>query len=165
MDEERSASQVSWGARINTRVHNDPSDCPDWFDPTHRDKWVQKGLVVWQSETRHVSRLSPTHALRVLEDLRNDDAWNGQGIVIGEPVTRLALDQPEQKGEPALWNPIRLSPSQTKAVLRLLERNQARLREISEEEEKDAARALGRAFRLLLKYDRRPKDKLDTRKD
>jgi hypothetical protein len=110
-------------------------------------------------------RLSATQALRLLDDLRNDDAWTEQGIVIGEPVTRLALDEPEQEGEPALWNPIRLSPSQTKAVLRLLESNQARLRKISEEEEKDAARALGRAFSLILKFDRRPKDKLYTRKD
>jgi hypothetical protein len=165
MDEEHSATQVSWGARINTWVRHDARDCPDWFNRTHRERWVQKELIVWQVESQHVIRLSTTHALRLLKDLRNDDAWTEQGIVIGAPVTRFALDEPEQKGEPALWNPIRLSPSQTEAVLRLLERNQARLRKISEEEEKDAARALGRAFRLILNYDRRPKDKPDTHKD
>ena len=165
MDEKRGATQVSWGARINTWVRHDARDCPDWFNRTHRERWVQKGLIVWQVESQHMIRLSATHALRLLEDLRNDDAWTEQGVVIGEPVTRLALDEPEQKGEPALWNPIRLSPSQTNAVLRLLERNQARLRKISEEEDKGAARALGRAFRLILRFDRRPKGKQDTRKD
>jgi hypothetical protein len=28
MDEGRSASQVSWGARINTRERQDKKDCP-----------------------------------------------------------------------------------------------------------------------------------------
>jgi hypothetical protein len=32
-------------------------------------------------------RLSATHALRVLDDLRSDDAWTEQGTVIGELVT------------------------------------------------------------------------------
>ena len=105
-------------------------------------------------------RLSAMHALRVLDDLRSDDAWTEQGIVIGEPVTRLALDEPERKPEPALWNPICLSPSQTKAVLRLLERNKAKLNGMSEEEEKEVSEALSRVYsRLFRLADREERSK------
>jgi hypothetical protein len=112
---------------------------------------VQKGLIVWQRETQHIIRLSATQALQILDDLRQDDAWTEQGIVIGEPVTRIVLYEPERKPEPALSNRIHLSPSQTKAVLRLLERNEARLKEMSKEEEGERSRAIGRAYRYLVR--------------
>jgi hypothetical protein len=48
MDEERSSSQVSWGAWINTRQRQDASDCPAWVKPADRDRWTQEGLTVWQ---------------------------------------------------------------------------------------------------------------------
>jgi hypothetical protein len=55
MDEERGACQVSWGARINTRERHDASNCPSWVKPTERDRRVQKGLIVWQEESRHAA--------------------------------------------------------------------------------------------------------------
>jgi hypothetical protein len=39
----------------------------------------------------HIIRLSATKALQILDILRADDAWTKQGIVIGEPVTRIML--------------------------------------------------------------------------
>ena len=70
---------------------------------------------------------------------------------MGEPVARISLNDPEQKPEPVLSNPIHLSPSQTKAVLRLLDRNEARLKEMSEKEEEERSRASGRAYRYVLR--------------
>ena len=151
MDEEHNASQVSWGARFNTRVRHDASDCPAWAKPLDRDRWVQQGLVVWQQETQRMIRLSATKALALLEDLRCDDAWTEQGIVIGEPITRIPLGGSEQEPGEALWNPIRLSPRQTKAVLELLLRHEAKLRKMSAEEEELRARTLGKVYRLLLR--------------
>lgn len=48
MDEERNPSQVSWGARVNTRERQDKKDCPAGVKPADRDRWVQKRLIVWQ---------------------------------------------------------------------------------------------------------------------
>jgi hypothetical protein len=120
MDEEHSASQVSWGARINTRERQDETDCPAWVRPADRDRWVQKGLIVWQKEVQHIIRLSASQGVQLLDGLRTDDEWPEEGITIGEPVTRIPLKGPEPRPEPALYNPIGLSPRQTKSLLRLL---------------------------------------------
>jgi len=151
MDEEHSESQVSWGARFNARVRHDASDCPAWARPVDRDRGIQQGLVVWQQETQHIIRLSATQALALLDNLRSDDAWTEQRMVIGEPITRIPLGGPEQEPEEVLWNPIRLSPSQTKAVLELLVRNEATLRKMSKEEEELRAETLGKVYRMLLR--------------
>ena len=165
MDENRGATQVSWGARINTCMRNDAKDRPSWVKPVDRHRWVKRGLVVWQQETQHIIRLSAARALRFLDELRCDDAWTEQGIVVAEPVTRIRLKEPEPKPEQVLWNPIHLSPSQTTAVHRLLERNEGKLNEMREQEEKEVSEAWGRVFRLIMEFDRHSKDKLDTRKD
>jgi hypothetical protein len=113
--------------------------------------------VTIRQEYIEVSWLAPGHqdhghsvSHHCIDDLHRDDAWTEEGIVIGEPDIRISPNDPERKSEPALWNPIQLSPSQTKAVLRLLERNEARLRGISEKEEEERSRALGRAYRYVL---------------
>jgi hypothetical protein len=152
MDEERSTSQVSWGARINTRVRHDARACPDRANPVDRKRWAQTGLIVWKNQTQRITRLSATHAMQFLDDLRTDDEWTEEGITIGEPVPRIPLEGLEPKPEPALHNPIHLSPRQPKVLLRLLGRNETWPSEVSEEEERERSRALGRAYRLILDY-------------
>lgn len=151
MDEKYNAAQVAWGARINARARLGASDCPAWAKPLDRDRWIRQGLVVWQQETQHIIQLSATQALAVLDDLRTDDAWTEKGIVIGEPTTRIPLGGPKQEPGEALWNPIRLSPRQAKAVFGLLVRNEATLGKMSKEEKELRARTLGKVYRLLLR--------------
>ena len=114
MDDERATSQVSWGARVNARFSCDRGDCPGWFKPLDREKWAKEGLVVWHRESQHVVHLSATSAVHLLDELRSDEAWMAQGIVIGEPATRLVPGEPEREPGSALLYPIELSPSQTK---------------------------------------------------
>ena len=151
MEEEHIGGQVAWGARFNARVRHDASDCPAWAKPLDRDRWVQQGLVVWQQKTQHMVSLSATQALALLDSLRTDDAWTEKGIVIGEPSTRIPLEGPKQEPEEALWNPIRLSPSQTSAIFGLLVRNEETLRKMSKKEEELRGRTLGKVYRLLLR--------------
>ena len=155
MDDAHSASQVSWGARINTHQRYDERDCPAWATQPDRDAWVQEGLIVWQEETRHLVRLSATHALQILDHLRSEDAWKEEGMVVGEPVTRLVLGKPEQEPEPSLHHPIHLSPRQTRVLLRLLERNEASLEKLREQEEKERSRALSKVYGILAELARR----------
>lgn len=151
MDEERNATQVSWGARINTRERQDKKDCPAWVKPADRDRWTQKGLIIWQEEAQHIIRLSATYVLQVLDQLRSHDALTELGVLIGEPVTHILLEGPDRTPRPALDNPIPLTARQTKALLRLLERNEAKLREMREEEEEVASQALHRVYMHLFR--------------
>jgi hypothetical protein len=70
MDDEHSACQVSWGARINTRKRQDKKDCPAWANPAEREQWTQRGVIVWQEETQHIIRLSATNAIQILDNHR-----------------------------------------------------------------------------------------------
>jgi hypothetical protein len=70
MNEERSASQVSWSARINPRERCDTSDCSAWANPARSEIWTQRGLIVRQEETQHIIRLSATNAIQILDNHR-----------------------------------------------------------------------------------------------
>jgi hypothetical protein len=149
MDDEHSATRVSWAARVNTRVRHDANDCPTWANPADRERWCQKGLILWQTETQHIVRLFATYALQLLEDLHNDDAWHTQGIVVGEPVIHLTWGESGTSSEPGLHNPIRLSPRQTKSLHELLERNRAALEVLKRQEDEDRDRAMKELASIL----------------
>ena len=165
MDEERSASQVSWGAWINSRWSYEIKNLPDWANPRQREQWAKKGLILWEYDSRVILRLSATKALDLLDHLYAEDAWKEDGIVLGEPVTRLVVGEPEQKPEKVLINQILLSPSRSGSLLRLLERNKARLEKLREEEAKERNRALGRVSRILLDLAQRAEEDSDTPED
>ena len=122
MDEEHSASQVSWGARINTRERQDETDCPAWVKPGDQHTWVRKGIIIWQAETKHIVRLSASSALKILEGVGSNDAWKERGIVVTGHCIRPTQDNDGYGYESAPYNPIHLSPRQTESLLRLLEK-------------------------------------------
>jgi hypothetical protein len=82
----------------------------------------------------------------------------------GEPVTRLVVGKPEQEPEKVLINQILLSPSRSGRLLRLLERNKARLEKLREEEAKERNRAVARVSRILLDLARRAEENSDEKK-
>jgi hypothetical protein len=165
MDEEDSASQVSWGARVNTWWSHEVKDFPDWANPYQREKWAKEGPILWESESRVVLRLSATQALQLLDHLHTEDAWKEEGIVLGEPVTRLVVGRPEQEPERVLINQIHLSPSRSGRLLRRLERNKARLEKLREEEKEERKRARARVSRILLELAQRTEEELDKPED
>jgi hypothetical protein len=72
------------------------------------------------------------------------------------------LDEPERKREQVIANPIHLSPRQTEALLRLLERNEGSLEKMRESEEEERSRALWKAYRILLDAAKKSKEKPNT---
>jgi len=58
MDEERSASQVSWGAWINTRVRLDAQGDTAGVRPVDSDQWTEEGHDILRRETQHTIRLT-----------------------------------------------------------------------------------------------------------
>jgi hypothetical protein len=165
MNEERSASQVSWGARVNTRWSREVKDFPDWANPHQREKWAKKGLILWESESQVVLRLSATQALQLLDHFHTEDDWREEGIVLGEKVARLALGKPEQEPEEILINQIHLPPARSRGLLKLLERNKARLEKLREQEEEERKRARARVSRILLELAQRTEEESDTPED
>ena len=164
MDEEHSASRVSWGALVNSRWSHQVKDFPDWANPYQREKWAKKGLILWESESQVVLRLSATQALQVLDHLHTVDAWEEEGIVVGEPVTRLTVGKPEHEPEEVLINQIHLPSARARGLLRLLERNKAKLERLREEEEERKS-AWARVVRILLELAERTEEGSDTPED
>jgi hypothetical protein len=165
MQEDQGASVVAWGAHVNSRWRYEVKGFPDWANPRQREQWAKKGLILWEYESRVILRLSATQALELLDHLHTEDAWKEDGIVLGEPVTRLVVGKPEQEPEKVLINQMHLPPTRSRRLLGLLERNKARLEKLREEEEEERKRALARVSKILLGLAQRAEEDSDTPDD
>jgi len=139
-----------WGARVNRSRSHRTQDCPDWANRLQREKWKERSLVLWDHESHQITGLSATQALQVLNHLRTNDDWKQQGIVVGEPATRLSIDDPTREPEEVLINQMNLSPVQVQELFNLLRENETMLKEQSEQEEREQKRALFQAYDFLL---------------
>lgn len=147
-----------WGVRINTPRRRGGRDCPPWANSLQREKWEDRGLVIWDHRSHQIARLTATQALQLLDELQADGGWKQHGIVVGEPVTEISLDDPQQKARSVLINQINLSATQSQELFDVLQRNDTVLRQMSEEEERERQRRLGAVYRLLLNLARRQRE-------
>src|SRR3954451_17800551 len=79
-----------WGAKVNTQNPFDPRQrqpCPPWANWKQKQKWSQRGLIVWNHAAQQLIRLYPLWALDVLEQLRLTTDWPHAGITIGEQLS------------------------------------------------------------------------------
>jgi hypothetical protein len=160
MENQGDRTEPTWGARINTGRFGSQGGCPSWANRLQREKWEERGLVLWDHQAQQITQLSATQTLRILEYLRADDGWKQQGIIVGEPATRLVLDDPEREPEDVLIDQIGLRVSRVQELLELLEANEADLREIAEAEEKERGRLLGKVYAHIIEIGRRNKEKV-----
>ena len=93
--------------------------------------------------------LAIKQAIHVLDYLRTGDNWQTHGITVGEPATRLSLDDPDREPEQVLTNEISLTAAQSQELLVLLQSNQEALEKLSEKEEEEVSRALHKAYCIL----------------
>jgi len=152
-------SRPTWGARVNAGWPRGAKDYPQWARPVDREKWQESGVIVWDHSTQMITRLSATRAVRILDFLRTEKAWQEEGITIGEPATELNLNDPHSKPKHVLTNQMTLDPSRVQQLLELLAKNEAQLKQMSEAEEKDRRRRLGQVYDLLLDLANRAKGK------
>ena len=150
MSESENQSAPLWGARVNTKWRRGAKDWPPWANRAQRERWPEQGLLLWDDHTEQITRLTATQALGLLDHLRTTDDWEQHGLEVGEPATMLFLDDPERRSEPSLINEIVLSPGQLQEVRELLERYESELQQLSEEEEQERRRTLGKVYRFLL---------------
>ena len=145
-------SELVWGARVNTQWRYASGDCPSWAKPRQREKWDERGLVIWDHEVEQITWLSPTTTLNLLEQLRATEEWRRHGLVLGEPATQIWLNQPERKPERCLMDEMSLSPQRLQVVLEVLERHEESLVKLSEAQEADRRWRIARAYSIILDY-------------
>lgn len=146
--------ELSWGAQLNTEWRRVSKDCPSWATPRQREKWDERGLIIWDREAEQTTWLSPTATLRLLNQLRATDDWKEHGLVVGEPAVGFSLDDPERKPYRTLIDEMSLSPERLRVILELLERHEGSLEKLSEEQEADRRRRISQAYDIILKSGR-----------
>ncbi|UCC85667.1 MAG: hypothetical protein JSV81_12460 [Anaerolineales bacterium] len=154
MHNQQQQSGPVWGMRLHSRAYGE-QDYPSWANRAQREKWCDRGLIVWDDKVHQVARLSATQAIGVLDYTRSNDDWKTQGIVVGEPAIRMVLDEPDREPEDVLVNQIELNATQSQELFDYLRNNEARLRELSQVEEREIGEALGRVYRYAIERARK----------
>lgn len=74
-------------------------DWPEWATLRQREKWREKGLILWDPEARLVTRIDGREAVSFLDHLRNSTVWREDGCTVGEPVWLIPLSEPAEKAK------------------------------------------------------------------
>lgn len=125
-------------------------DWPEWATLRQREKWREKGLILWDPEARLVTRIDGREAVSFLDHLRNSTVWREDGCTVGEPVWLIPLSEPAEKAKWVLQDAINLSPQQTQLLLDYLLEQEERLQQMAAAEEKAQDRALTQVCSLLI---------------
>jgi hypothetical protein len=107
-DMEQYQSEGTWGVHLNISISKQYRNvrCPSWASSAQRDHWKECGVVVWDETSQTVTRLWAEQALYLLRYLLQEYTWQDPCITIGEPATRLSLDDPQQPPQEVLINQI-----------------------------------------------------------
>lgn len=69
-------NQNTWGMHINSGRYLTPTpEYPDWLNPFQKQKWQDRGFVVWDATHRVVTHLYANYALRILALMQETDSW------------------------------------------------------------------------------------------
>jgi hypothetical protein len=124
-------------------------DCPTWATEMQKREWRERGVLLWQDDTRRLVRLQPESAVKCLEQLRSTVSWAAEGCSVtrkvaigrfkkssrrGKRKAAIAggLDESVPQSETFDEEIIRLSPVQAGRLLALLEEHEGQLREMAE---------------------------------
>jgi hypothetical protein len=150
-------NHTSLGIHLNSQTWPLTRNWPEWANRAQREKWKEKGLILWDDDARQVNRLSGRQALSLLDHLRTASEWKDQGCTVGEPAWRLSLDNPDDKAELVLWDTINLSPQQTQVLFDFLVREEKELQQMKAAEEEETKRILGEVYTILIRAGERGK--------
>ena len=142
-----------WGAKLNIGVGHKADDCPAWANWLQRERWQERGLVVWDCDAEQITKLCAAQALEILDYVRTDDRWDQHDVVVGGSAIWKLIDHPEQEPQGVLTNEITLSPARLRELSDLLERSELLLQRMKEEDEAERRRCLRRVYDFLLSLD------------
>jgi len=87
-----SANWGTWGIHINGWSNQSGTpNFPEWAKPFQKNKWQERGVVIWDEQTQQITRCQAGQMLKVLQDLKAIDAWKQDGYVVGVPAYRIVL--------------------------------------------------------------------------
>ncbi len=99
------------GAKVNVGwFGRGPNDHPAWATRPQQETWRSRVLLVWDHDLQRIVGLSAEQALDLLAHLQSSEGWRQEGVVLGTPMTRLVLKQPDRSPEAVLVDHTRLSP-------------------------------------------------------
>lgn len=139
----------AWGMRFNVNIYQF-KDYPKWCTRLQRDKWDQSGLILWDERQQQVTKLSGAQAFKLLTFLQDNEIWQEDGITVGEPVTVLTLDDPEQPPRPDLANQISFVPAQCRELLTYLTSYQEQIKALAKREDDERGHILADVYTFLL---------------
>ena len=155
----------SWGAHINPTGYEEFSPTyPEWLNPHQKHEWRDRGLVIWNATTQVVTHLYANYALRILETMKDTDAWKTDGYVIGSPVYRMSfsdttderLEKKElEKDGWVLTNNISLSFKQVEELLKFLVSEEHALILTAADDDKDVREACAMVVELIVERRRK----------
>jgi hypothetical protein len=170
-----SANWGTWGIHINVWSNQSGTpNFPEWAKPFQKNKWQERGVVIWDEKTQQITRCYAEQMLKVLQDLNATDVWKQDGYVVGVPAYRIVLPSGRQKKkkEPeqskseektgegwVMTETINLTPDQTALLFGFLEKSVSALEKLAEIERAEARERLGKAYKMILEWGRERRER------
>ena len=164
-------NQNTWGMYINSVRHlAPPPEYPDWLNPFQKQKWQDRGVIVWDANHRVVTHLYASYALKILAHMREEDSWKTSCFIVGSPAYQIPIPNTSRKKQTnetgtempqegwVLTNKIELSSDRAARFFEFLTAEEEALKQITSDEERDARKVLGRAYGLLVEYSRKRRE-------
>jgi len=158
-------NQNTSGMHINSGRYLTPTpEYPDWLNPFQKQKWQDRGFVVWDATRRVVTHLYASYALKILALMRETDSWKTSSFIVGSPAYQIPIPNTTRKKKTnetvtempqegwVLTNKIELSSDRAAKFFEFLTAEEEALKQIAGDEGKDAREALGRVYALLTGY-------------
>ncbi len=167
------------GAKLNEGVYTAASDYPAWATRWDQDCWRERGVVIWDEATQRLERLWASQVLKLLEAARADDSWRTIGIPITREGTWLPLPKkpprkrarkkheqtvssareeqtqaPRTEPKTVVEERFRLTASASVELVGFLSVHELKLKEIAEEDQREASRVLGEIYDNLARLGR-----------
>jgi len=164
-----------WGVRINNGRNGfiaSPSSAtnpPSWLGRAGQTAWQEHGVVVWDEGSQKIEALTDTEALDLLGRLRERGFWRTNGIAITQRVHKRKLPEtpkPDrsgaekkaelvQEGQKGQWEEVdevlfHLDPRVGEELFTFLQEHEALLKQLAEQEKKEAAARLKEVYDMLL---------------
>lgn len=162
MNDFEESGLAGFGVRFNPIERGTRTkDAPSWATEMQTKEWRERGVLVWQDDTRRLARLSPESAVKCLEQLQSSGSWAAEGcsvtrkVVVGrfkkssrrgkrKAAIEGGLDESAPLSETFDEEVVRLSPVQAGRLLALLEEHEGQLREMAEYDQERKIDALAK---------------------
>jgi hypothetical protein len=140
-----------------------PAGCPTWANPRQREKWGERGVVLWDTASQTITRLWAAQALEALQIMRTSHDSEKQGLTVGEPAISVSLKEPNAKPQHVLTDQMVLSPDRARLFREWLVTQESVLTTMAQADEEHEARVFSQLYDMILSWPvtKKPEGKSD----